>query len=57
MKGGGTKKEDTVEHFYEKLLHLRGMMKTDAGRAIAEGRHRYMEAFLEQLDLEVGGQR
>ena len=36
MKGGDAKKEDTVEHFYEKLLHLRGMMKTEAGRAIAE---------------------
>jgi uncharacterized protein len=53
----GTKKEDTVEHFYEKLLHLRGMMKTKAGAAIAEGRHKFMESYLEQLDLEVGGKR
>jgi uncharacterized protein len=41
----------------EKLLHLKRMMKTESGRSIAESRHRFMESFLEQLDLEVGGQR
>lgn len=54
---GAAKKEDTVEHFYEKLLHLRGLMKTKAGAAIAEGRHKFMEYYLQQLDLEVGGER
>ena len=55
MSEGNTKKEDTVEHFYEKLLHLRGMMKTKSGRAVAEGRHKFMEGFLAQLDSEVAG--
>eukprot|EP01043_Picozoa_sp_COSAG02_P029962 COSAG02_NODE_1889_length_10492_cov_3.218128_1_plen_248_part_00 len=54
---GKGKKEDTVEHFYEKLLHLRGLMKTKAGAAIADGRHQFMETYLKQLDLEVGGER
>ena len=54
---GKDKKEDTVEHFYEKLLHLRGLMKTKSGAAIAEGRHKFMETYLKQLDLEVSGER
>ena len=48
-------KEDTVEHFYDKLLHLRGMMKTRSGRTIADGRHKFMESFLDQLHNEVAG--
>jgi HD superfamily phosphodiesterase len=29
----------TYDHFFEKLLKLKGMMKTQAGRAAAEVRH------------------
>ena len=32
------------------------MMKTEAGRAIAAGRHEFMESYLRQLDAEVAGQ-
>lgn len=36
---------------------FRTMMKTKAGRAMAAGRHAFMEQFLKQLQLEVLGQR
>ena len=49
--GGGT----TLNHFYEKLLLLRGLMKTRAGRRIAERRHAVMEEFLETFKLEWEG--
>ncbi|KAF5843085.1 hypothetical protein DUNSADRAFT_2698 [Dunaliella salina] len=42
----------TINHFPEKLLKLKGMMKTASGRRIAEGRHACMEQFLEQFYAE-----
>ena len=33
------KNDPTINHFYEKLLKLKGMMKTASGRKLAE--HRY----------------
>ena len=47
----------TINHFHEKLLLLKDLMHTDAGRRIAEQRHRYMEGFLEQFYGEVEGER
>ena len=47
----------TVAHFYEKLLHLEGMMNTGAARAMARQRHRFMEAFLEEFLAEWEGKR
>lgn len=46
----------TINHFYEKLLKLRGLMKTKAGRRIAEERHAFMEQFLAQFHNEISGQ-
>ncbi|POM62496.1 HD domain containing hypothetical protein [Phytophthora palmivora] len=45
----------SINHFYEKLLKLRGMMKTNAGTRIAEERHAFMERFLDQFHKEIGG--
>ena len=39
----------TINHFHEKLLTLKGRMKTRAGARLAEGRHAFLETFLEQF--------
>ena len=45
--------QTTVKHFYEKLLHLKSMMKTFDGKVEAEKRHNFMIKFLEQLGNEI----
>lgn len=45
----------TINHFYEKLFKLRGMMKTNAGKRIAEERHAFMEQFVAQFYKEISG--
>ena len=41
-----------VGHFYEKLLKLKGMMKTRRGTELAEDRHKVMLDFLSQIQEE-----
>ena len=36
----------TVQHFYDKLLRLKGDFATETGRRMAEERHAFLEAFL-----------
>ena len=43
------KEPSTIAHFYEKLLKLKDLMNTDAGRGLAEERHRFLELYLEQF--------
>jgi uncharacterized protein len=45
-------RSSTVNHFNEKLLHLRDLMNTDTGRKLADERHDFMVRYLEQFYRE-----
>jgi uncharacterized protein len=44
--------DSTIHHFYEKLLHLKGLMNTKTGKKMALARHRFLEAYLKQFYSE-----
>ena len=46
----------SLNHFHEKLLLLKDRMQTESGRRAAEGRHRFMEEYLERFLAEWDGQ-
>lgn len=50
------KEGTTIDHFYEKLLHLKGLINTNTGRQMAEKRHLFMEKYLQQFYNEWEGQ-
>ena len=45
----------TLNHFYEKLLHLKERLNTPAARRVAEARHAFLETFLAQFLREWDG--
>jgi uncharacterized protein len=48
-------KTTAINHFYEKLLKLKGLLHTETARAIAEERHKFMESYLLQFHNEWNG--
>ncbi|WP_124057406.1 HD domain-containing protein [Vaginisenegalia massiliensis] len=49
--------QDTaILHFYQKLLHLKDLMNTPTAYRVAEQRHHFLEAFLNQFYREWEGQ-
>jgi uncharacterized protein len=49
----GRPMDDSIRHFYDKLLHLKSLMNTETGRRMAEKRHAFLEAFLEEYIAET----
>ncbi|XP_026408170.1 uncharacterized protein LOC113303354 [Papaver somniferum] len=47
--------QTTINHFHEKLLKLKDLMKTKAGRRRAEKRHKFVEEFLTEFYEEWDG--
>ncbi|MCP8616086.1 HD domain-containing protein [Salirhabdus salicampi] len=51
-----SKGKTTIQHFYEKLLKLKGYMNTRTGEKIAEERHQFMELYLKTFYKEWNGE-
>jgi len=51
------KGEDTISHFYEKLLLLKDSMNTKTGKEKASERHKVMEEFLQNFYKEWKGEK
>ena len=47
----------TINHFYEKLLLLKDLMKTETGKAMAKQRHDFMLTYLDQFYAEWEGKK
>ncbi|KAK4786345.1 hypothetical protein SAY86_003034 [Trapa natans] len=48
--------QTTVNHFHEKLLKLKDLMKTEGGKRRAEKRHKFMAEYLEEFYKEWNGE-
>ncbi|MBO4887472.1 MAG: HD domain-containing protein [Firmicutes bacterium] len=53
----GRSMEETVQHFYDKLLLLKDMMNTDPAKRIAGERHAYLVSYLKELEEELNAEK
>jgi uncharacterized protein len=53
QKGNEDNKNNSIQHFFDKLLHLKSMMMTDYGRVLAQRKHDIMITYLEDLQDEL----
>lgn len=56
-KNKNRKGNHSINHFFEKLLKLKGAMQTEAGKREAEYRHRFMVLFLQQFFTETSAKK
>ncbi|MCB9358321.1 HD domain-containing protein [Candidatus Woesearchaeota archaeon] len=49
--------KNSIQHFYDKLLKLKDLMNTSAGKEMALSRHKYMEEFLQRFYEEWDGKK
>jgi uncharacterized protein len=49
-------KSTAINHFHEKLLLIKDRMNTDTAKKMAEGRHTYMEEYLDRFFKEWNGE-
>ena len=45
--------EQSIQHFHDKLLHLKEMMNTETAKRMAEKKHAFLCAYLEELSEEI----
>jgi len=43
----------SLQHYYDKLLRLQDLLKTEKGRSLGTARHLFMQKFLQQVEVEV----
>lgn len=49
--------DSSVHHFYEKLVHLKGLMNTKTGKMMAKKRHAFLVGYLKEFHAEWDGKR
>ena len=49
----GRPMEESLQHFHDKLLRLKDLMNTETGKQLAEERHAFLEAFLQEYARET----
>jgi len=49
----GRSLDDSLQHFYDKLLLLKDEMNTEEAKKMALQRHEYIEGFIEEYKTEI----
>ncbi|MEK7487856.1 MAG: HD domain-containing protein [Patescibacteria group bacterium] len=49
--------DSSIHHFYEKLVHLKDLMNTKTGKAMAKKRHAFLMAYLKEFHAEWDGRK